>query len=247
MRIDRRRLGKDVAGEIGGNHDLRAERACHRYRHRIDKRAVDQPAVTDQNGREDAGQGVRRTHRIDDAAVGQPNLVPGPNLGGDAREFDRQFLDQRGPERGLQLRGQLLAADQARSVKAHIEIAQDVAQLQAARPFFQPVEMSGRERTANHRANRGADHDIGNDAVGSQRPQDADMSEAARRPAAEGDADHWPPDTTQADFIAYFLAHLLAVIRLALAASDQYFEHINTPGALHPDSDNKGSERVADA
>src|SRR6516164_9294982 len=89
--------------------------------------------------------------------------------------------------------------------------------------------MSGRERTANHRANRGADHDIGNDAVGAQRPQDADMSEAARRPAAEGDADHWPPDTTQADFIAYFLAHLLAVIRLALAASDQYFEHITLP------------------
>ena len=98
--IDRRGMGEDVAGEVGGDDDFRAERARRRYRHRIDQRAVDQPAVADQHGRKDPGQRVGGAHRIDHAAMGQPDLVTGTHFGRDRREFHRQILDQGlGPSR----------------------------------------------------------------------------------------------------------------------------------------------------
>jgi len=55
---------------------------------------------------------------------------------------------------------------------------------------------------ANHRADRGADHDIGNNAMGNQGPDDADMGKSARGAAAQCQPDHRPPDTTQAYLVA---------------------------------------------
>src|SRR5207302_6965575 len=46
--------------------------------------------------------------------------------------------------------------------------------------FRSRIEMAGGIGAAHHRADRGADHDIGDDAVGDQRPDDADMGETAR-------------------------------------------------------------------
>ena len=83
-------VGEYVAGEVGGDDDFRAERACRRYRHRIDQRAVDQPAVADQDRREDSGQGIGGAHGIDHAAVGQPDFVAGANFGRNGCEFHRQ-------------------------------------------------------------------------------------------------------------------------------------------------------------
>ena len=60
-------------------------------RHRIDQRAVDQPAVADQVWREDARQRVG-AHRIHHRAVGQPDLVAGAHSVATVEVFHRQFL-----------------------------------------------------------------------------------------------------------------------------------------------------------
>ena len=199
--VDRGAVREHVAGEIGGDHDFRAERARRRYRHRIDQRAVDQPAVADQHRRKNPGQRIGGAHRVDHAAVGQPDLVAGADFGGHGGEFQRQVLDQGRADRGLQLRRQLVAADQARAVETDVEIAEDTARLQAARPFLQRIELPGGIGAADHRADRGADHDIGNDAVGDQGPEDADMGKSARGAAAQRQPDHRPPDAAQPDLV----------------------------------------------
>jgi hypothetical protein len=66
---------------------------------------------------------------------------------------------------------------------------------------------------------------MGDDAVGDQRAQDADMGESARRAAAERKADHRPPDAIQ--------AYGVTTIRLTLAASDQHIEHAKLSRSLH--------------
>ena len=207
-------MRKHVAGEVGGDHDFGAQRPRGRYRHRIDQRAVDQPAVADQNRRKDARQRIRCSHRIHHPAVGDPGFVAGAHLGRHRGKFQRQVLDQGLADRGLQLRRKLVAADQARTVELEIEIGKDTARLQAARPFFQRIEVPGRKRPADHGANRGADDDIGDDAVGDQRLDDADMGKAARRSATERKSDDRPPaDGLVADF------------SVVLASSDPVVQH----------------------
>ena len=59
----------------------------------------------------------------------------------------------------------------------------------AARPVFQRVELAGGVAAADHGADRGADDDVGHDAVREQRAHDADMGKAARGAAAERQPD----------------------------------------------------------
>ncbi len=96
--------------------------------------------------------------------------MAGADFGRHRGKFQRQVLDQGLADGGLELRGKLFAADQARAVETDIQIAQDTSRLQAARPFFERVEMSGRIGAADHGADRGADHDVGDDAVRNQCP-----------------------------------------------------------------------------
>ena len=115
----------------------------------------------------------------------QPDLVAGADLGGDRGESHRQVLDGGVADRLFQPRRQPVAADQAGAAEPDVEIADDAAQRQRARPVFQRVELAGGVAAADQRADRGADDDVGHDAVGEQRPHDADMGKAARRAAAE--------------------------------------------------------------
>src|SRR6202140_521390 len=155
--------------------------------------------------------------------MGQPDFMSGADFRGDGRKFQRQFLDQGLADRGFQLRRQLVTADQARTVEPDIEIAQDISWLQAARPVFERIEMPRGIGAANDRADRGADHHIGDDAVGDQCPDDADMGKPAGGTAAQSEADHRPPDTPETHFFATILA--------VLAAPDQYIQHLTTPGS----------------
>ena len=161
--------------------------------------------------------------RIDDAAMGQPDLVAGAHFGRNGGEFHRQVLDQGLSHRGLELGGELGAADQAGAVEADIEIAEDVSRLQAARPFLQRVEMPGGVGPADHGADRCADHDVGNDAVGDQGADDADMGEPARGAAAQRQPDHRPADTAEPD--------LVAAVGALLAAAHPVIQHQNSPAA----------------
>ena len=65
----------------------------------------------------------------------------------------------------FQLGGEVIAADQPGAGEVDVEIAQDAAHGERARPFFQVVELAGGVAAADHRADRGADDDIGHDAV----------------------------------------------------------------------------------
>src|SRR5262249_32551370 len=134
----------------------------------------------------------------------QPDLMAGANFGRNARKFERQILDQGIADRGFELACELLAADQAASVQADVEIAENVAHLQSARPLFQRVEMAGDESAADYGADRGADHDIGADAVGKQGPNDADMGKAACGATAERKSDDRPANAAETDLVAAF-------------------------------------------
>ena len=143
--------------------------------------------------------------------------MPGPDLGRDGGEFQWQLFDQGLSHRRLKPGGELGAADQARAIKADIEIAENVAWPQAARPFLESVEMPRGIGAADHGPDRGADHDIGVDAVGNQGPDNADMGKSARGAAAQHQPDHWPPDAAQPD--------LVAAVGAVLTAADQVFQH----------------------
>ncbi len=97
------------------------------------------------------------------------------DFGRHGRKFQRQILDQGRADRGFQLRRQPVAADQPGAVETDVEITEDIARLQAARPLLQRIELPGSIGAADHRADRGADHDTGNDAVGQQGPENTDM------------------------------------------------------------------------
>ncbi len=118
--------------------------------------------------------------------------MAGADFGRNGGEFHRQFFDQDLAHRSLDFGRKLGAADQAGAVQADIEIGEDISRLQAARPFFHRIEMSGGIGAADHGADRGSDHDVGDDSVGHQRPDDADMGKAARGAAAQRQSDHRP-------------------------------------------------------
>ena len=82
-------------------------------------------------------------------------------------------------------RGEPAAADQPAAGEADVEIAEDAALGQAARPVLEHVEPAGGVAAADHGADRRADDDVGLDAVREQRADHADMGKAARAAAAE--------------------------------------------------------------
>ena len=163
---DRAAAAEDVGVEVDRDHEARAERARRRHRHRIDQRAVHQPAAAEPDRRENPGQRIGGAHRVDQPSARQPDLVAGADLGGDGGEADRQLLDQRVAEHLLEPRREPAAADQAGAGQADVEIAEDAAPRQLARPLVEAVELAGGVAAADHGADRGADDDVGLDAVG---------------------------------------------------------------------------------
>ena len=133
--------------------------------------------------------------------MGQPDLMAGADFGRDGGEFQRQFLDQGLAQCRLELGREPVAADQAGAVEPDVEIAENIARPQAARPFLEPVEMSRGIGAADHSPDRGADHHIGDDAVRHQRPDNADVGKSARSAAAQGQPDHRPPGAAEANLV----------------------------------------------
>ena len=117
--------------------------------------------------------------------------MAGAELGRDHRELPRQVLDHGVAQRLFEPGGEPSAADEAGSAETDVEIAEHAARGEMARPFLESVELAVDMTAADHRADRGADDHIGNDAVFMQHAQHADMREAARGAAAERKADAW--------------------------------------------------------
>ena len=99
----------------------------------IDQRAVDQPAAVDLHRAEDAGQRERRFQRIHQAALVEPHLVAGAELGGDRHEFPLELLDGELLQMLLEPGAQALAGDQARAGEIDIEEAEDAPARQRRR------------------------------------------------------------------------------------------------------------------
>jgi hypothetical protein len=148
--------------------------------------------------------------------------MTGADLGRHRRKLDRQILDQRRADRGLQLGRKLGAANQSGTVETDIQVTKDIPRLQAARPFFQLVQLASRMSAANHRADRSADDDVRNNAMRNQGPDDADMGKSACGSAAKGQPDHRPPDAAK--------THLVLGFSAALTSSDQNIQHDVSPG-----------------
>jgi len=115
--------------------------------------------------------------------------VAGSDLGGDGGKADRQRLDRRVAEFLLQPCRELAAADQAAAGKGDVEIAENAAFGQAARPILDDVEPACGVAAADHGADRGADDDVRLDAMREQGAKHADMRKAARPAAAKREPD----------------------------------------------------------
>ena len=187
-----RAAAENFGAQIDRDDEARAEHACSRDRHRVDQRAVDQPAAVERHRRKNSGQRVGGPHRIDQAAAGQPDFMAGADLGGDGGKADRQRFDRRRAQSFVEPRRELAAADQSAAGQADVEIAEHAALGQAAAPLLQHVEPARRMAAADHRADRGADDDVGLDAVRQQCAKHADMGKAARAAAAERKPDGRP-------------------------------------------------------
>ncbi len=118
-------------------------------------------------------------------AAGQPDFMAGIEFCGDGGEADRQIVDAVIGERRVQFGRKMAAANKPGPGQADVEIAEDVAHVEAARPFLQAVELAGGIAAADHGADRGADDDVRHDAVRGERAHHADMGKAARGAAAE--------------------------------------------------------------
>jgi hypothetical protein len=111
--------------------------------------------------------------------------VAGADFGGDGGKADRKFVDQGFANGFIKPVCQAIAADQTGAGKAHIEIAENAALGELARPVLQCIELAGGVAPADHGADRGSDNDIGHDIAGEQCAKYADVGKAARRAAAE--------------------------------------------------------------
>lgn len=118
--------------------------------------------------------------------------MAGVEFGGDRGKAGRQVVDADAGERLVKLLGEVVAANEAGTGQADIEVAEHTAYAERARPFLQIVELFGGIAAADHGADRGADDHVRHDAVLLERAHDADMSEAARRAAAERKPDRRP-------------------------------------------------------
>src|SRR5262245_5630608 len=83
----------------------------------------------------------------------------------------------------------MTASNQPGSRKAEVEVAEDAAHCESARPGFQVVHFFCCVTPADNRADRGADNHIGDDAVLEQLAHDADMGKSTRSAAAKRQAD----------------------------------------------------------
>jgi hypothetical protein len=118
--------------------------------------------------------------------------VPGTDFGRDRRIAHRKLVDREIPDGFRELFGELGAVEQAGAAEAEVEIAEQTAPGQAARPFLDRVEFAGGVAAADHGPDRGAGDDVRRITLGEQRLDHADVGKAARRTAAEHETDARP-------------------------------------------------------
>jgi hypothetical protein len=183
--------------QVDRDHQVGAERATHRHRHRVDQPAVDQHRPVAHHRRQQARHRARRAHRFEQLAVAQPQLAPGLQLGGDRAVGNGQLVDLAVGEHRAEQGEEARAADQA-AAPGKVHQAQHGGPGDPGDPFLQPVELARRIGAPHQRADRGAADDVGLDAALLERADHADVRPAARAAGAEGESEtefaaHAPP------------------------------------------------------
>jgi hypothetical protein len=115
--------------------------------------------------------------------------VAGADFSGNGRKTYRQVLDIFVADRLFKLVREPAASDQTGAADFHVEIADDAAHRQRARPGFERIELTGGIAAADQRTHRRADDNVRLDAMRDERAHHPDMGEAARRAAAENETD----------------------------------------------------------
>ena len=119
------------------------------------------------------------------------------DFGRDAGEADRQILDPDVAELGFEPRAQPLAADEAAAGEGEVEEAEHAAPGQRAGERLEHLELAGGVATADQRADRRADDDVGLQAQRVEFLKRPDMRPAARRARAEHDAESRQTDAAR--------------------------------------------------
>src|SRR6185312_10174337 len=183
------RRSEGIGIEIDRDGEPRAEGAADRDRHRVDQRAIDQPAPVHRHRRKEAGNGIGGAHRIDDAALAQPYLMAGVEIGGDADERLRQVVDGVLDQRRVEDLQDAPAGDDAAIAEVEIEQPAQPHLGEAAGPGLELRQMAAEIDRADDRADRAAADDVRNDAFALEDAQHAEMTPTPRDTAAEGNAD----------------------------------------------------------
>ena len=189
---------QQIGVQIDRNDKLRAHGPADGNRQGIDQGAVDQPALVEFHGREDARQRNRRAQRIDEISLAQPDFMARHQIRGNAGVRHRQIFDGKRAHMPAHHGHQAIAADHAAAHHSEIEIGHDSQPGQRARPALQYIQLAGQMNAANQCANRGAADDVGANAGPIQRTQHADMGPAARDARAQGEADARQPHCSAA-------------------------------------------------
>lgn len=135
-----------------------------------------------------AGQGDGGPDRVHHAALLQPYLAPAFEIGGNSGERQRQLGHLAVDEMTAKELDQLFALDEA-AAQGEVEETDHGLQAQAAHPLVQALEVAVHVGGADQRADRGAADDVRIDAGAVQGLNDPDVRPAARRAAAQGQAD----------------------------------------------------------
>ena len=136
---------EQIGIEIDRDHQAGAERARRRHRHRVDQRAVHQPAPADQHRRENSRQRIGSAQRLGQPAAGEPDFMAGIEFGGDGGKADRQIVDAAvGRASVSSCCCEVAAADEPGAGQADVEIAEHAAHASVRAPILPGCRAGGR-------------------------------------------------------------------------------------------------------
>jgi len=221
----------EVGVDVDGDDDPRTERTRGRYRHRIDQRAIHQPAPANADRRKHSGQCVGGACRFHQWATRDPDFVAGLEFRRYGGKAHGQLLNRCITGGLKQLVGKAASIEQRRAAKADIEIAEHAAAGEAAAPGFDAIEIARRVAASDHGADRRTGDDVRNNSLGDQAADNANM----REPACGTTAQHQPDRGTLREglglvvVLTAVLAYLASGGVIAILSTAEKIEHPNTP------------------
>jgi hypothetical protein len=174
-----------VGGDIDGDDEVRAQRPAYGHRHRVNERAVEQPALANAHRFENAGQGVGGADRQRQRAALQPHFMPCADFRRDSGERNGQILDFETVQFLLQRRLETFAGDQTTAGKGQIHQRENTPTRQRAGEGFNLVETVRRIAAADNGPDRRAGDNVRMHAMRGEFAQDAYMRPATRGAGAQ--------------------------------------------------------------